>query len=115
MGAKDNLEKSNDSYLKECAKKLLSIKLGNNRSRNKMGRIFQDMSYEDPKEHSINFEYEKYLEELNKREFFLDKYFDQEKIDKDINKIRNIELIPIKDEVKREVPKNKDIKRSKDI
>lgn len=96
---------NNETYLNECADKLLRIKLGNNRVHNNLNRVQNDISYENKREASnINFEFEKYLEELKKREFSFDAFHDVKQSKKKIN---NIEFIPIRNNVRE---KNKEDK-----
>lgn len=113
MDTKGDSDIQKDEYLKECAEKLLYIKLSNNRSRNNLSRVQNDTSYENKREFgNVNFESEKYLEELKKREFSLDVYEGKE-ITQRNDKINSIDIVSIKDNtrVKKKEDKNKGLER----
>ena len=75
-----------DENLEECAKELLNLKLANNRWSNISHETLKEKQNKPKLANGINFEYEKFLEEMKKRNFDLSEDFFYQSIGKDANK-----------------------------
>jgi len=78
--------KEMDEDLKECAKELLNLKLGNNRWHNLSHDMLNEKQHTKNVSNGINFEYEKFLEEMKKRDFDLSDDFFYRSIEKGASK-----------------------------
>jgi len=93
--------------LKDYARELLNIKLSNNRYDNLSYASLDKLDYEDNKTEKINFEYDKFLEEIKKRNFDLSDDF----FYKSMNKEKSRDLGNLKT-YEPEVSKTKDINKN---